>query len=77
MTPEEIKKINDLFAQIDKLTEENASLSGQLEDKKEKATSVFNDMVVGLNARVDDLNATLDRIDTKIDSLQKAVQKRK
>ena len=37
MTPEEIKKINDLFAQIDKLTEENASLSGQLEDKKEKA----------------------------------------
>ena len=77
MTPEEIKKMNDLFSQIDALTAENTELAGKLDDKKSKATDVFNDMVIALNARVDELNATLDKIDSKIDAIQKIVSKRK
>lgn len=55
MTPEEIKKINELFARNDKLTAEVAEL-------KSNHTTSYNDTLIAINARLDDISTSIDTL---------------
>jgi len=60
MTPEEIKKINELFARNDKLSAEVAEL------KSNHATS-HNDTLIAINARLDDISTSIDTLTKNCD----------
>jgi ribosomal protein S20 len=62
MKPEEIKRINDLFTQIDQLTEENKSL-------KSGTHTAFNDTVIAFNARLDEISASFAAVNEKLDKI--------